>query len=359
MHSPEDDVVTLSTIHAAKGLEWPVVVVIKGDEEIWREPTNELKTDPSLGPLIVPKKDGRGGRALQIVEREKLEERAEASRLLYVALTRARDRVVVTGYEKFRDGSFWTWTKSAIESGILTRVEPEVLPHEVPIGINLEWLDRVEEGASELMVTSRPIPPSRWLSSATELMLLDKDPEAWERKYLHGAMASWEFTPKLGDEPVPSHVRGTVIHGVLERIQEESELAQLLDATIGALDDPDVENALGAGSAYREALEKEISVLLATKEWKELTEHEHHRELSFVHLAADRAWRAGALDLYRPGEQTSLVVDFKTHSAKSAQEAREIEKGYEVQAQVYAFAAGLRGPATVRFVFTAVVGHEA
>ena len=352
MHSPEDDVVTLSTIHAAKGLEWPVVVLIKGDADIWKEPTNKLKTDPFLGPLVVPKKDDRGARALQIVEREKLEERAEASRLLYVALTRARDRIVVTGYEKYGAGTFWTWTKPAVEDGMLNRVEPEVRPHDVPIGINLEWLGRVEEGASEPMVTSRPTPPGRWLSSATELMLLGKDPEAWERKYLHGAMASWEFTPKLGDAPVPSHVRGTVIHGVLERIQEESELAQLLDETIGSLDDPDVENALGSGSAYREALEKEIAAFVETPGWAAVTEGEHYRELSFVHLAEERSWRAGALDLYRPDEPTSLVVDFKTHPVKTEEEAEKVRDGYGVQVGVYRRAGELLGPTSVRLEFT-------
>lgn len=54
---------------------------------------------------------------------------------------------------------------------------------------------------------------------------------------------------------MPANIRGTVIHGVLERIQEESELGQLLNETIGGLDDADIEYVLGPGSSYRQALE--------------------------------------------------------------------------------------------------------
>jgi hypothetical protein len=76
-------------------------------------------------------------------------------------------------------------------------------------------------------------------------MLRDKDAEAWELKYKHGALASSEFTRKGGAGAVPAHLRGTVIHGVLERIEAEAELSRLLDETIGSLDDPDIENAFG------------------------------------------------------------------------------------------------------------------
>ena len=357
MHSPDDDVVTLSTVHSAKGLEWPVVALIKGDANPWRAPTNELRTDPTLGPIIVPRQADRGGRAARIVDREELEERAEAARLLYVALTRARDRVVVTGYEKFHAESSWGWVQPAVGAGIITPVQPPALVSEVPPLPSLAWLDRVVDGPAPAMVAPLPSPAGHWLTSATELMLRDKDPEAWERKYVHGALASWEFTPQLGKEPVPANVRGTVIHGVLERIAEEADLARLLDETIGSLDDPDVENVLGAGSSYREALEKEIAAFVGTPEWAEFTEGDHYRELSFIHLVGEREWRAGALDLYRPGEPTALVVDFKTHPVKTAAEAEVVRKGYGVQVAVYRAVGELVGSTEVRLEFTKLAGE--
>ena len=180
------------------------------------------------------------------------------------------------------------------------------------------------DGSAPTLVAPLPDPQARWLTSATELMLRDKDPEAWQLKYGHGALASWEFTRTGGTDSVPAHIRGTVIHGVLERIEAEAELSRLLDETIGSLDDPDIENALGAGSAYREALELEIAKVIESPEWAAYTEGEHYRELSFVHLAGERQWRVGAFDLYRPGEPESLVVDFKTHPVKTPQEAAKV-----------------------------------
>lgn len=358
MHSTDDNVVTLSTIHAAKGLEWPVVIVIKGEASCWHEPTNGLVTDPMLGPLIVPKKDDRGDRAVQIIRRERLEETAEAARLLYVALTRARDRVIVTGFEKAREDSFWAWTQPAVGQGALTAVMPEPRTATDAAGPTLDWLSRVTEEEAPPLVAPMLSPAPRWLTSATELMLKDKDPEAWERRYEHGALAPWEFTRDGGANKVPANVRGTVIHGVLERIQEERELAQLLDETIGGLDDADIESVLGAGSAYREALEAEIANVVRSPEWAAYTEGEHYRELSFTHLADRRAWRAGAFDLYRPGDPEALIVDFKTHPVKTEEEAEKVAEGYGVQVRVYREAAALRGAAEVRLHFTNLDGRD-
>jgi len=358
MHSSDDDVVTLSTIHAAKGLEWPVVILIKGDSSSWREPTNRLVTDPTLGPVIVPKMGERGERAKQIVGRERLEDAAEVARLLYVALTRARDRVVITGYEKSKADSYWGCVSPAVERDVLKVAELPITVLTPPDGPTLEWIGRVTDGPAPALVAPLPDPQARWLTSATELMLRDEDAEAWELKYRHGTLASWEFTRKGGAGAVPAHIRGTVIHGVLERIEAEAELSRLLDETIGSLDDPDIENALGAGSAYREALEQEIAKVIESSEWAAYTEGEHYRELSFVHLAGERAWRAGAFDLYRPreaeGSARSLVVDFKTHPVESAEEADRVAEGYSVQVGVYRDAAGMRGAAEVRLEFTSL-----
>ena len=352
MHSTDDDVVTLSTIHAAKGLEWPVVIVIKGEASCWHEPTNSLVTDPRLGPLIVPRKNERGGRAERIVQRERLEETAEATRLLYVALTRARDRIVVAGFENFRDDSFWGWIQPAVEEGALTAAVPAPRTPTAVAEPTLEWLSRMTEEEAPPLVAPVPQPAPRWLTSATELMLKDKDAEAWERRYEHGALASWEFTRDGGEAKLPANIRGSLIHGVLERIQEESELAGLLDETIGGLDDADIEYALGPGSSYREAVEAEIAKVISSPQWAEYTAGEHYRELSFVHLAEEREWRAGAFDLYRPGVPESLVMDFKTHPVNDARAAAKVAAGYSVQVEVYRNAGELAGPTDVRLEFT-------
>jgi ATP-dependent helicase/nuclease subunit A len=92
--------VSLLTIHAAKGLEWPVVVVA----DLTRRDPNEAPTarvDADLGVALRPE-DDEGERQIPVLYRA-LQRRAaaaadaEACRLLYVALTRARDYLILSG----------------------------------------------------------------------------------------------------------------------------------------------------------------------------------------------------------------------------------------------------------------------
>lgn len=91
--------VSLMTIHGSKGLEWPVVIV----PDLARSAAHDaplVRFDPALGvALKLEDDDGeRQKSALYILleQRKKADEREESKRVLYVALTRARDRLILT-----------------------------------------------------------------------------------------------------------------------------------------------------------------------------------------------------------------------------------------------------------------------
>lgn len=92
------DAVSLMSIHRAKGLEWPVVVVADiGRRGGGRAPS--VRADPALGIAFVLNDDD-GERAkpalFEILEHDAAErERAETGRMAYVAITRARDRLLL------------------------------------------------------------------------------------------------------------------------------------------------------------------------------------------------------------------------------------------------------------------------
>ena len=364
LYSKEDDVVTLSTIHQAKGLEWPIVFLIGIEKPLWRQPSNAYWSDPDLGPLFCLKKDDRGARGERIVRREKLEATAEEARLLYVVATRARDRLIIVGPTDGRKG-YDGWLA---EGGAETRRNVEILPApRTSRPPTLEWLDRYEVGDPPSLIRTLPEPELRWTRSATELMLRDEDPDEWARRYRHGVTAPWHFAPEAsgGEAGLPAMVRGQIIHGVLERLEAEAEISRVLEETIGSLDEPELEHMLRPGTEYREKLEAEIRRVAESEEWAWYTEgdlgRDYWKELTFIHLVGARDWRFGAFDLYRrltgPAPEHMahalglderldvLVIDFKTHPITAAQ-AAGVARGYRLQADVYRAAATSMGGRT-------------
>jgi ATP-dependent helicase/nuclease subunit A len=103
--STEDDVVTVSTIHGAKGLEWPAVILPCLDTDFAGKGGGSMYSAPD-GALLVEPYDARGDILRPMSHgllRERIREReeAEARRIFYVALTRAREYLVMSGLASY------------------------------------------------------------------------------------------------------------------------------------------------------------------------------------------------------------------------------------------------------------------
>lgn len=91
--------VNLMTIHSSKGLEWPVVIL----SDLSHKSSNDSPTvrfNPSLG-VAIKLEDDEGERQKSALftlleQRKKTDDHNESKRLLYVALTRARDHLILT-----------------------------------------------------------------------------------------------------------------------------------------------------------------------------------------------------------------------------------------------------------------------
>ena len=104
--------VRVMTVHGAKGLEAPVVIVADATADpakLGRTPlTLDFEIVPaSTVPLLRPRKEERSPRFSEIIERDEARDLQEHWRLLYVALTRAADRLIVSGVapKAKKDGS--------------------------------------------------------------------------------------------------------------------------------------------------------------------------------------------------------------------------------------------------------------
>ncbi len=128
------DAVQLLSIHAAKGLQWPVVCLADLSTTGVRSPGNRLLLDRRLGLAFKPQgpfdaEPRRTPRWAQVQAELKRRDRAEAGRLLYVALTRAQDRLILSG----GGPSAEAWR---------TRLEPALLQEDVaPLVLKLKPKD--------------------------------------------------------------------------------------------------------------------------------------------------------------------------------------------------------------------------
>ena len=102
--SDDDDAVRLVTMHASKGLAFRVVILPELRGSPVRSPNTTLGIDLRADPARLATKvlDDRGEPAavpslVRLAERDRARLRADRRRLMYVAVTRARERIVFVG----------------------------------------------------------------------------------------------------------------------------------------------------------------------------------------------------------------------------------------------------------------------
>lgn len=218
-----EDAVSLVTIHSAKGLEWPVVIpvnaatLLRGPEQfVHRQSDDTLHW--VIGGLTPPHlADAQADEALSAAR--------ERERLWYVAVTRARDLLILPNLTGAREGS---WSR-IVDLGLarlpeldLSNLPPSPRSRRPAAAVNQQTADAFAleaaaiEAASPPVVWSRPSEKDADRASVQEATQGDGDVELLE-------------TPR----PVGSgRLRGILLHKLLEELLT-GELAH--DATAATL----------------------------------------------------------------------------------------------------------------------------
>jgi ATP-dependent helicase/nuclease subunit A len=384
------DVVRLLTIHAAKGLEFKVVIVADAGRD---------KAPPSPDEILALS-DGRFGFRVadpvttkrrgafdydEVREARRVEEQAEKLRLYYVAMTRAKDRLIVSGSldrEKAADASTpigWVLGRldADAELAAATDAPLEIQRNDARLVVRVDrhreqdWAAAdveaeaeilSDEGQLALFASLEEIPAALPAPQLPALVAPPEPPLHRTRRLSFTALSTFdqcsykyyairvagmaERRPDRGGEG-DGGLRATEIGDAVHRLLEQVDLSapsmpdvEQVREWYGTVSDEEVERISVFVSSY---CESELSARIA-----QLPRVDKERHFTFLQ---DGVLVHGYLDaLYLEGTR-ALVLDYKTNIIGESSPEEIVEEGYRLQRLVYALACFRAGAEEVEVVY--------
>lgn len=318
------------TVHAAKGLEFPVVIL----PDLIRQPLAHAKSwifvrgeglaykwrDPSrpFGKKI----ESPG--FVSMLQKDVLEEEEESRRLLYVALTRAKECLVLPIHDMAESRGKWhNWLKPAAWGNAeFEKITPS-LPEANGI-IN----DRDETLPFPVLAQGARAPAALPRAfSVSELEAFARCPQEYYLKYVARLPAQMVLAKRNGD--LPANLRGQIIHEAIEGLEigRTDRLEALLRNACLA-------HRIFPSSAMIANLTKPLGAFLEHPIFSEMDRG--LKELKFDWQIGGHIV-SGKLDLLLPVRDGFEIIDFKTDRVKPGQ-AKARAQSYDLQMTTYAIA---------------------
>jgi ATP-dependent helicase/nuclease subunit A len=365
------DAVRLLTIHAAKGLEFKVVIVADAGRDRVPPSPDEILALPDgrfgfrVADPVTAKR--RGAFDYEAVKEARQEaERAERLRLYYVAMTRAKERLIVSGSVDLGSErevpTPIAWVLDRLDADDeLTQAGDEPIELERGDARLLVRLGRyrpepaapepelegAEEGQLALFTALEEVVASQTAPELPPLVALPEPPLYRVRKLSFTALSLFEQCAYkyfarygLGMSERPAEGDGTGEMSGMEvgsAVHEALEHIDLAAPTVPELAD---EQIRGFVSAYSESeLARRVAALSGV---------EKERHFTFEH---DGVLVHGFLDVFYLRDGRALVVDYKTNLLGEASPEEVVEEDYRLQRLVYALACFRAGADEVEVVY--------
>ena len=346
------DAVNIMTMHKAKGLEFSTIFVpFLSDSDKNTGASIAYKAGMGLGISVGASYgntifEGTGGFEAsgvlrEIQELQKQKEHEEKARLLYVAMTRAKDRLFMSGQHKIDQtrcsddarsiADMHSWFNQLLAIVQLSdAAERVVMPlNEIPL---LTAQPEEEERQTEAQLQEKLPHYKSWgkkIFSPSTLQAYEHCPRAFYYEELlrlpRFAAEADASKEKAMQVHTPASITGLVIHKTLELYQDET----------GAYEDLE--------TAYKEAVHQEGKGFDTGKAWSMLQSYvasplgksvprQHQRELEFFYEAKGLTLNGIVDCIYENSDGTLIIVDYKTGNPP---EPGEVKLGYAWQLAIY------------------------
>lgn len=348
--------VQIMTVHKAKGLEFPLVVIADAAYD-HSGGSDVVQLDPDLGVLLKLTADESRPFAWQLgAQADADRDDAEDLRLLYVAATRAKEKIIVSGHTKISAAKndpgrllLSGWLKRLGEVIGLDSARVDSVESPLALSLSAEWNDSVTAtlhpppqtpsvfetlGVPDAKAESAHPGPLATTTFAPLLSARAKRPEGEE------TAAGADPPPRVWRVVAPSHtppawVVGKIVHEALRRWMFP--------------DTPNFDPRLRP-TAFASGLTDEALTRAALRESRRLLERfRAHSLFAEMDTASERyhetpyvtASDTGIIDVLYRSPSGWTIADFKTDKARDEAQARAIirEKEYDAQLRRYADAA--------------------
>ncbi len=415
----QHDLVKLMSIHQSKGLEFPVVIIPDTQRQLINHTTfPNICFDPQIGVGLKVRDPLSGGLVktsiyTQLWEEDKKREIAERKRLFYVAATRARDHLVISGVtKKFKasvidEGKNWLEWLGMIFNFQETEGLPETFSYgpenQHRIGIHLR-----KEGwsNSQLIPDRQAIDLEHWQQiyqnfdqlniktglkrgfhsfGVSALMTYDRCPRWYYHQYIQQLptnidspernlqlldvedlltmemnMADQASYTGIGNGLLAADQRGTLIHFICQHLKTFDELGELIEMGLNQLgldylifqkNKEDIETEIRPYIRAFVAKEKEFAL---NHNLNQLTEQ---REFPF-NLVLSELLISGVMDRVLWDSRVAIIIDYKSNRVTS-EKIQEVAEKYRLQAEIYALAIHkLAHVSSVQFKFHFLIPNQ-
>ena len=360
---PVGDAVRLMSIHAAKGLEFPVVALADLGNQPPNFPPRILADDRRVGLRLPNVERDRAAETLDyavLAEARREAEAAEERRVHYVAMTRARERLLLSGTLRFAG---WqpancaaAWLAPALLPDVRERaLEPgpagEIVAgaRGVPVRLTLARAGEapVPAPAGELPGLAATLageagsPTGKAPAIETRLSYtsLAEYEHCGYRYYLQRVLSLPDVAPPGGSGEQAGGAgaaRGVIVHALLEQLDfadpRPPDATRIASAALALGVDPAQADGADIAQLASAIARSPLCARLAAA-------HGLEREQAFAYTLDGELLR-GVIDVAgTESDGTLLVVDYKTDTIEAGEDlALRIERDYSLQRLVYGLA---------------------